>query len=138
MEKTGEWGEFFPSEISFFGYNETIAYSYLPVSEKEAEGLGFGWKEMKANKYETTKRSSELPDRITDVDDSILKEIIEDESSERAYQIAPAELRLLRQLNVPLPRKHPNERHFGRVSKRNPMKLWERKPIHGIAELFLT
>ena len=129
--RTYRYGEFFPSEISFFGYNETLAYSYLPLTRSKAEELGLNWKEMKTTKHEITKRSSQLPDAITDVDDSITKEVIEDESSGRAYQIIPAELRLLRQLNVPLPRKHPNERHFERVLKRNPMKLWERKTEDG-------
>lgn len=124
--RTYKYGEFFPSELSFFGYNETLAYSYLPLPREKAEALGFSWKEIKINKYEITKKSSELPDRIADVEDTISKEIIEDESSGRAYNIAPAELRILRQLNVPLPRKHPNERHYARVAKRNPMRLWKR------------
>ena len=28
----GEWGEFFPASLSPFGYNETVANEYYPLS----------------------------------------------------------------------------------------------------------
>jgi hypothetical protein len=121
-----KYGEFFPSELSFFGYNETLAYSYMPLSQKEAEEKGLNWTEIKINKHQITKKTSELPDNIKDVDDSILNEVILDEKSGRPYRIVEPEFRILQQLNVPLPRQHPNERHYNRVSKRNPMKLYHR------------
>ena len=122
-----KYGEFFPSELSFFGYNETLAYSYFPLSKEEAEEKGLNWTEIKINKHEIKKKSSELPDNIKDVDDSILNEVIEDEESGRPYKIVEKELKILRRLNVPLPRRHYNERHYLRVSKRNPLKLWKRQ-----------
>ena len=121
-----KYGEFFPSELSFFGYNETLAYSYFPLSKQEAEKKGLNWTDTKINQHEITIKSSELPDNIKDVSDSILNEVIEDEINNRPYKIAEQELVILRRLNVPLPRKHYNHRHYERVSKRNPMKLWER------------
>ena len=36
MKKTGEWGEFFPASISPFGYNETVAQEYFPLTREEA------------------------------------------------------------------------------------------------------
>ena len=33
MKKTGEWGEFFPIEISPFAYNETLAHEYFPMTK---------------------------------------------------------------------------------------------------------
>jgi len=122
-----KYGEFFSSELSFFGYNETLAYSYLPISEEQAENIGLNWTKIEFNKYEITKKSSELPDDMKDVDDFILKEVIEDEENKRAYKIAELEFQILRQLKVPLPRKHFNERHYERVKKINPMRLWHRK-----------
>lgn len=127
-----KYGEFFPSELSFFGYNETLAYSYLPLTKDKADELGLKWTDTKINQYEITKKSSELPDKISDTNDSIIQDIILDESSDRAYRITPAELSLLRRLNVPLPRKHPNERHYERVAMRNPMKLWKRQTEDGV------
>lgn len=37
MRSTGEWGEFFPHELSPFGYNETIAQEYFPMTESEIQ-----------------------------------------------------------------------------------------------------
>jgi hypothetical protein len=36
MIADGEWGEFFPSHVSPFGYNETVAMEYYPVDRNEA------------------------------------------------------------------------------------------------------
>jgi hypothetical protein len=125
--KVYKYGEFFPSELSFFGYNETLAYSYFPLSKQEAEKKGLNWTETKINKHEITTKSSELPDNIKDVKDDILNEVIEDEQSRKPYKIVAQELKILRRLNVPLPRRHHNERHYLRVAKRNPLKLWHRQ-----------
>jgi len=38
MMKTGEWGEFFPASLSPFGYNETVAQEYFPLSREEVLG----------------------------------------------------------------------------------------------------
>jgi hypothetical protein len=35
MMKTGEWGEFFPSSLSPFGYNETVANEYFPMKRED-------------------------------------------------------------------------------------------------------
>ena len=35
MITTGEWGEFFPSSLSPFGYNETVAQEYFPMSRED-------------------------------------------------------------------------------------------------------
>ena len=45
-DKTGNiyrYGEYFPIELSYFGYNETVANEYFPMTEKEAAAKGFGW-----------------------------------------------------------------------------------------------
>ena len=39
MKSTGEWGEFFPHELSPFGYNETVAQEYFPLNEAQAKDL---------------------------------------------------------------------------------------------------
>jgi len=36
MTATGEWGEFFPHQLSPFGYNESVAMEYFPMKEDEA------------------------------------------------------------------------------------------------------
>lgn len=37
MKSTREWGEFFPASLSPFGYNESVANDYLPLTEREAK-----------------------------------------------------------------------------------------------------
>jgi hypothetical protein len=37
MRITNEWGEFFPTWLSPFGYNETVANEYYPLSEVEVK-----------------------------------------------------------------------------------------------------
>lgn len=37
MISAGEWGEFFPHEHSPFGYNETVANEYFPMTESEVK-----------------------------------------------------------------------------------------------------
>ncbi|QQR83276.1 hypothetical protein IPJ72_05760 [Candidatus Peregrinibacteria bacterium] len=35
MKQTGEWGEFFPAQFSPFGYKESVAQEYQPLSEPQ-------------------------------------------------------------------------------------------------------
>jgi hypothetical protein len=43
MKFTKEWGEFFPTELSTFGYNETVAHEYFPMTETEVRKKGWKW-----------------------------------------------------------------------------------------------
>jgi hypothetical protein len=36
MQTTGERGEFFPAQMSTFGYNESIANDFYPLTKQEA------------------------------------------------------------------------------------------------------
>jgi hypothetical protein len=36
MIRDGEWGEFFDPQLSYYGYNETIAMEYHPLTKEEA------------------------------------------------------------------------------------------------------
>ena len=64
---------------------------------------------------------------IKDVDESILNQVIECEVSKRAFRITQSEYQFYKQMNIPLPRLHPDERNKNRLKKQNPMKLWNRK-----------
>lgn len=45
MRGTGEYGEFFPQELTPFCYNETIAQEDFPLTAGEALAKGFKWKD---------------------------------------------------------------------------------------------
>ncbi|KKT18758.1 MAG: hypothetical protein UW07_C0002G0016 [Candidatus Nomurabacteria bacterium GW2011_GWF2_43_8] len=122
-----KYGEFFPFEFSSFGYDETIAREYFPLSKDEAVARGYNWKDRVENKYAITKKAEELPDDIKNVDDSILNEVIECAVTKKAFKITSFELQFYRRMDIPLPRIHQDERYKKRLAFKNPMQLWHRK-----------
>ncbi len=128
------YGEFFPAELSPWAYNETIAQEYFPLSEAEAVAQGFRWRKSEERHYSATLLADKIPNRIADVSDSILNEVIEcihkgtcNEQCTTAFKVIDAELQLYRKLNLPLPSLCPNCRHYARLKQRNPLMLWKRK-----------
>jgi len=129
-----KYGEFFPSEIAPFAYNETIAQEYFPLNESEAKAKGCNWKDPESRNYTITKNPKDLPDHIKDVEEGITKEIIGCahkgqciDQCTTAFRIIPEELSFYRKMNLALPRLCPNCRHYERLRQRNPLKLWHRK-----------
>src|SRR3989344_5707310 len=76
MTKAGEYGEFFPSSMSPFAYNETVAMDYFPLERGEAHMKGFAWRDPEEREYKITMMAEGLPDHINDVSPEITKEII--------------------------------------------------------------
>lgn len=127
------YGEFFPAELSPFAYNETVAQDLFPLEKEQVLDMGLSWKEDEARNYIPTLKSKDLLDNIKDVPDSIINEIIECEHQGKckdrcstAFKITPAELIFYHRFNIPLPRICYGCRHYERLRKRNPMKLWHR------------
>ncbi len=154
MQKTWEWWEFFPSYISPFGYNETIAQEYFPLTppsvpplsgdeskmfrfslspgrEKMSEGqIGvFNWSTYEPPKPNVEKiiPANKLPDEIKDIPDDILNWAIKCEVTDKPFRITKQELDFYRKHNLPIPRKHPDQRHIEKMQQRNPRKLFDRK-----------
>ena len=186
MMKTGEWGEFFPASLSPFGYNETVAQEYFPLSRKEVLGevpsevsglyspltkgdvtkwqgnldsrkwAGqnppsppgsspgqalwqggneaflhwpiFNWSDYESP-FPTVEKiipGSKLPDSIESIPDDILNWAIECEVTKKPFRIINQELEFYRKHNLPIPRRHPDQRHLDRMALRNPRKLYER------------
>lgn len=129
MMKTREWGEFFPTEISPFAYNGSIAQEYFPLSKDEVLKRGWRWKEKEEPDFSgVAKRipAAKLPDDISEIPDDVLNWAIECAESKRLFMIQKAELDFYRKMNLPLPKFHPDIRHRKRLALRNPRKLWER------------
>jgi hypothetical protein len=127
------YGEFFPVEMSPFGYNETTVHEFFPMSREDALQVGFNWRDPSRRQYDITMRFNDVPDRIQDVKDDILKEVIGckhegkcEEQCSTAFRIIPQELEFYRKMNFPLPRFCPNCRHYQRLQYRNPIKFWHR------------
>jgi len=121
-----KYGEFFPTELCPFGYNETAIGDHFPLTKEEIIERGYPYKEKIDNKYTITLKAKDIPDNIKDIDDSILNEVIECEKSSRAFKITKFELEFYRRMNIPIPHLHPDERYKERLSLRNPMILYHR------------
>ncbi|MDQ3075768.1 MAG: hypothetical protein M3Q34_01420 [bacterium] len=126
-----KFGEYFPDELSPFAYNETAAVDFYPMTKEEAIGKGYKWKDREKKNYTITKESTDLPETIDTVDDSILKEVIscgdkDREYSTGAYRITENELSFYRRMNLPLPRACFDARHTRRLQKRPPLNIINR------------
>lgn len=133
------FGEFFPPEFSASAYNTTPGYEYLPLTQEETIARGLLWQEVQDKEYKPTISWDELPKKIADVKDDIIKETIlcraydaqgaaatKEHNCTKAFKITADELGFYRRMNIPLPQNCLNTRHFERFRKRNPLKLWSR------------
>ncbi len=128
-----KYGEFFPSALSPFAYNQTIAVEYVPLSQAEAQAQGFRWAEPQVGTYTVSQSALDLPDSFEDVSEAIVNDIIGcshngtcTHGCTKAYRILPHELQFYKEFNIPLPRTCFNCRHNRRMQFRNPLELTER------------
>ena len=159
MMEDGEWWEFFPASMSPFGYNETVAQEYYPMTRESVipayagiqktdtidSGINpewqkqqnketflhwdiFNWSDYEAPfpKVEKIIPASKLPDSIESIPDDILNWAIECEVTKKPFRIIKQELEFYRKHHLPIPRRHPDQRHLDRMKMRNPRKLFER------------
>jgi len=128
------YGEYFPAEISPFAYNETIAQEYFPLTKEEAIAQGYEWKDIEDRNYKIDIENKDIPDNISVIDESIIGKVIAcghrgvcTHQCTEAFKIVPEEFKFYKRMNLPLPRLCPNCRHYERINKRNPLKLWDRR-----------
>ncbi len=124
------YGEFFPPEFSHFGYNETSANEFFPLSKTNAVNSGFNWQD---NTQKTTGKEtiSDIPNSIHDIDESICDEILECTICKRNYKITQRELEFYKKFIIPVPRNCFYCRHHNRISKRLPFISWHRECMCG-------
>ncbi len=125
MKKMGEWGEFFPIAISPFPYNETMAQEFFPLSKEKALEDGYAWRDTDKREYRPA--SCDFPNRIKDVPDSIVNEVLACVDCGKNYKVISQELNIYRRKGLSVPKKCPDCRNAARVSQRNSRKLWSRK-----------
>jgi hypothetical protein len=135
MQETAERGEFFHPSLSPFGYNETVAQEYYSAHQV---GTQFFSSDIKTDQnlslqdfwyhrsdYQAPSPVSDkviqwkdLPTTITEVQDDILQYAIACEVTGKLFRLQPQELAFYRKHNIPLPRKHPDQRHLERLKLR--------------------
>ena len=116
-----EWWKSLPVEFSPFGYNETIAYWYFPLSKEETIKKGFNWSdyEVPFPKVEKIIPASKLPGNIKDIPNDILNWAIECEVTKKPFRVIKPELEFYRKHSLPIPRRHPDQRNLDRMQLRN-------------------
>ena len=120
------YGEFFPSELSPFCYNETTAKEYFPLSKDDALKLGFAWFDREERNYKPTVVSESIPDDSSEIPEPAISEIFECANSKSgiddcttAFRVITDEVNFYKRFGIPLPDKCPNCRHNERMELRN-------------------
>jgi hypothetical protein len=122
MKARGEYGKFPPYSMGLCPYNLSTASIYFPEVTKEyvVEKGGY-WEEVGDTKIEGM-LTSDLPDSINDVDESICKQALICPETGWRYNISEAELSFLKKMKIALPRVHFDVRTKERVITTSPTK----------------
>ncbi len=127
-----KYGEFYPAELSPFGYNETEANEHFPLTKEEAPKKGFNWQDnIQCTIGKETLKPENIPESINDTEDSILNEILACINCKRNYKIVSNELIFYKKMKIPISRRCFYCRHEARLKRRNPFKLWYRQCMCG-------
>jgi hypothetical protein len=132
MKRTGEWGEFFPMRISVFGYNETLANDYFPLTKEQATAIGAKWQDddrmihFDGPFYELKESIEEYINNESERQ-ALLSGILKCQTTGKPYKILPQELAFYMKHKLPVPTTCFEARHKARIAKRNCFKLWERQ-----------
>lgn len=110
MKETGEYGEFFPIEISSLPYNETMAYDYFPMTKEQAIKMSYRW--IDKREHEPT---------------TIPSEAIKCEDCNKAFKLISQEIAFYKKFNFPYPSKCHECRRKKKLKLRNPLKLFKRE-----------
>ncbi len=127
MKGTKEFGEFFPVQLSPFGYNETQGQVYMPMTKDEVLLKGWKWEDLVPGTFgKETIKPEDVPNSIDDISDSILKEALKCTNCAKNYNIVQPELQFYKREKIPIPRLCPECRYEQRNALRPPRKLWHR------------
>lgn len=127
MRETGEWGEMFPISMAPFGYNETLAQEFYPISAEHAAQKGWPWREnLGKTTGRETKQHTEIDRDIHHVPETICADILACEDCRKNYRIEKKEFAYYLQHGISIPRKCFDCRYMLRVKLRAPRNLWPR------------
>ncbi|MDA1060707.1 MAG: hypothetical protein O3B47_02850 [bacterium] len=110
MKSTGEYGEFFPIELSLYPYNKTLAQTHYPLSKEQALEKGYKW----ADENEETS------------DTSLSETTLKCKNCSRNFLIIKQEAQLLKRFNIEKPEQCFYCRNQDRHKKRNTRRIHNR------------
>ena len=140
MQQSGEWGEFFPYDMSPFAYNESAAQENFPLSKTEAARLGADWQDADfglkyegpfyevrdIKEYDPTFATA-LVGKAKENIEELLKGVIRCEVSGKPFRVISQEVAFCIDNGLPIPTKHPAVRHQERFARKQPRKLYHRQ-----------
>lgn len=103
MQETGEWGQFFPSRISPFGYNRSIANEYYPLTREAALEDGWMWDDTADGEPAGARSAATAPG------------VLICSSTGKAFRMTPQEQQLYVKLGVSEPTECPEARRHERM-----------------------
>lgn len=130
IDKAGrvyKYGEFFPIEYSPFGYNNSTAIQFFPITEDEAERKSYTWIEVPRGEYAITIKAPELPNSLQVLGEGIIKEVLECTNCKNPYRILENEFLFYKNENLPPPTMCNDCRFERRIKDRLKLQLYERK-----------
>lgn len=110
MTKTGEWGEFFPTSISPYAYNESLANTYFSRTKEQVQKKGWPWRD---------------PDQNVSKEDACVCK-----SCGKNYRLIKQESDFYEKYQLPQPENCPDCRYRLRLKSMNPWYLWPRQCMH--------
>lgn len=122
MKDTGEWGEFFPMNLSPWPYNLSYAARYYPLSRESVSREGLHWLERE-DVHDPEAAIGDVPDKLPNTDAPLT---VRSASSGKLFRITAEEIKRLRVFRAPLPRLAYDERMNERAKRCGGLKLQER------------
>jgi len=148
MQKTGEWGQYFPIWLSPFAYNESVAQDYYPLSEEAALKEGYPWHEKEGSDYQwelyTPLRIDQYEEGVVGYEQSTkniqacLNGVLKCSITGKPFKIISQELVYYIEHHIPLPDVCPDTRHLERSKLRNAHQLYERECVKTGEKLIST
>ena len=124
MEKSEDWGNFFPVWMCPFAYNESIANEYMPLTKDEALTQGFKWRDdIPRTKGQENCNYEDLFTNPEEYSDDNLDKILKCESCGFNYKFISHEIAFYKRMKLRIPSKCFNCRHQARMDARNPRIL---------------
>jgi hypothetical protein len=122
MRSSGEWGEFFPAQLSAAPYNCSLAQRYFPMTEEECLSRGLGWYEARSPEAAGALCAADLPDRVPEEDSPLVVR----SSGGKIFGISAQEIRRLRRMRAPLPLYPYDERMNQRMQRLGGIRMYPR------------
>lgn len=123
MVKTGEWGQYYPINMSLFAYNESLAYEFFPLTKEEVLKMGCVWKEKDLTEYKPS--DCIIPNDAGMLNKDMIGKVLSCSECGRNYKLIEQEFKFYKKNNLPAPDKCSNCRHKNRIKIRNLSHLWD-------------